>query len=497
MNLESVTAELRPRGAWEAADLGARMVRRDAGVIYKTWFSVTLPLLLLAALGVMYLPYPGLVMLLYWWCEPLVDGPILHIISRRLFGDATDARTAVRQVPTLARRNWIFLLTPWRLHFARSLAIPVTQLEGLSGTRRRERAKVLNRVTMNHGIGLTTAYQHLALSLYLGVILVGFMLIPAGYEATLGMDWLATFFDAQPGDKGARLAGLLTFYIAQSALHPWFVGCGFGLYIDCRTKLEAWDIEVAFRRMLQRRHGRPGAIAAILVCALLGWSESGRAEAQDIEPFWDRAAIEAARASVYADERLQQYETVEEWQRIDADDEPGQPDANAETWLRGLGRIAGLITEFGLWLGVAFILILLFATRASWLPYLRHTPMERRAPRRVILDSGEITADQLPNDIPAAVRTLWADGQRREALSLLYRGSVFLAVDRLGVRVPRSATEGECVEAFSVQLGTPLVDYFRNVVAAWVWCAYAGRAPTDDVVERLCNDWRKFYEVPA
>ena len=178
MNLESVTAELRPRGPWEAMDLGARMVRRDAGVIYRSWFIVTLPLLVLASLGMLYLPTPGWVLLAYWWLEPLTDGPILHVISQRLFGGDADTRSALRSVPGHARRNIPFLLTPLRFHFARSLAVPVTQLEGLSGQKRRARAKVLNNVALNHGIGLTTAYQHLMLCLYLGVILFGYLLVP-------------------------------------------------------------------------------------------------------------------------------------------------------------------------------------------------------------------------------------------------------------------------------------------------------------------------------
>ena len=83
MNLDNVTVELRPRSEWEAADFGVRMVRRDAGAIYAVWFAITLPLLALALLGILYGPFPTLASLAYWWLEPLADGPILRIISRR------------------------------------------------------------------------------------------------------------------------------------------------------------------------------------------------------------------------------------------------------------------------------------------------------------------------------------------------------------------------------------------------------------------------------
>ena len=133
MNLENVTVEMRPRSEWEAADFGVRMIRRDAAAIYRVWFSITLPLLFLALLMIVYSPYPTLAALIYWWFEPVADGPILRIISRRLFGEDADVRAALRSAPELAWRNRIFLITPYRFHFARSIAMPVTQLEGLSG----------------------------------------------------------------------------------------------------------------------------------------------------------------------------------------------------------------------------------------------------------------------------------------------------------------------------------------------------------------------------
>ena len=36
---------------------------------------------------------------------------------------------------------------------------------------------------------------------------------------------------------------------------PIYVACGFSLYLNRRTVLEAWDIELVFRRMRQRLVG--------------------------------------------------------------------------------------------------------------------------------------------------------------------------------------------------------------------------------------------------
>ena len=35
-------------------------------------------------------------------------------------------------------------------------------------------------------------------------------------------------------------------------IEPFYVGAGFGLYLNRRTQLEAWDLEIAFRRMRKR-----------------------------------------------------------------------------------------------------------------------------------------------------------------------------------------------------------------------------------------------------
>ncbi len=499
MNLEAVTAELRPRGPWEAADFGARMIRRDAAVIYRVWFMVTLPLLGLAVLCILFSPFPDWVQMGYWWLEPLADGPILYVISRRLFGENTDARAALRAMPGITRQNWIFLLTPYRLHFARSLAMPLTQLEGLSGKRRRERAKVLNQSTLNYGIGVTVAYQHLALSLFFGIILLGFAFVPTAYWDTIGLSWFENFYE--PEGASAKLLGLFVFYAAQSALHPWFVGAGFGLYINCRTILEAWDIEVAFRRMLQRREGKVAAAAAAVLLAVGLASDPAMADGPAIEPWWDAEVIEAAEEKVFEDEALRTMETVERWVTIDDDEveeDTGNMDLSGfEVAVRAIGRFISVLVEFGLWVLLAVAIAVIIATSSRWLPYVRYEPARRRRRQRIILASGEITAETLPDDIPAAVLSLWAKGERRQALSLLYRGSVFAAVDQHGVRLPNSATEGVCVDAVAEQTPSAQAEFFRKVVAAWVWCAYGSKAPADETVAALCDEWPSHYGATA
>lgn len=505
MNLENVTVEMRPRSEWEAADFGVRMIRRDAAAIYRVWFAITLPLLVLALLMIIYTPYPIIATMLYWWLEPVADGPILRIISRRLFGEDADIRASLRSVFSLAWRNKIFLLTPYRFHFARSIAMPVTQLEGLSGNARRSRAKVLNLKILNHGTGVTVAYQHLALSLYFGVILLVFALVPTGYQDSIGSDWMGLFWEES--STATSVLSLLVVYLAQTALQPWFVGAGFGLYINCRTQLEAWDIEVAFRRMVQRRMGN---LTAAVVLALIvapsvlivtpAQAQNTRVETLPNDPgfagFWEEDEVQTALQVVLADEALETSRDVEEWFSLNADepsDESGELSGGWERMLRDIGRVVSFVVEFGLWIGVAILLALVFKTRQRWLPYLGRRTKTARKTTRVILSSGELFAESIPDDVPAAVMRLWNSGDKRQALSLLYRSCVFAAVTKHGVRLPPSATEGVCVAAIGQQTDADQSEYFRRVVAAWIRCAYGYREPDDDAMRPLCSEWPRHY----
>jgi hypothetical protein len=537
VNLEQVTAEIRPRGEWESVDFGARMIRRDAAAIYKVWFGVTLPMLGLASLFILFTPVGWLGTLLYWWFEPVADGPILRIISRRLFGEPADARAALRDTLRLAWRNKLFLLTPYRFHFARSTAMPVTQLERLSGAPRQKRSKALNLRIFNYGTGVTIVYQHLLISLGLGIVLIGYAMVPAAYQDTIGAAWFdLAFYD---GGRWAQLLNLLLLYCAQSILEPWFVGAGFGLYINCRTQLEAWDIEVVFRRMLQRR---AASMAAMLCCCLaLGFvaMHSSTAQAQvsnagsqlseqmvdeaiyeqvgdaadEQEPdaagaktpignagafsgHWSDDEIAPAIKAIEQDEDLQSSATVERRQLIVTPDEVEDAQLDIGWWqdlLHVTGESLSILIEISLWLILAALLLLLLLTRDRWLVYFGYERHARAARQRVIIAGGEVTAESLPDDLPGEVRRLWLLGRHREALSLLYRASVFSAVTRHGVHLPRGATESDCIVAVDAVSQPQRAAFFRRIVRAWVRCAYGFAPPDDAEVLPLLSDWQEHY----
>jgi hypothetical protein len=511
VNLDRVTAVLRPREPWEAADLGARLTRREAATIYLAWFGVTLPVLLISVLLTIFTDSYFLAVLLYWWLEPVADGPMLHVLSRRLFGENVSAWAAIKQTLPLAWRNRIFLLPPMRFHFARSVAMPITQLEGLSGAARRNRAAVINSRIFRYGMGLTTVYEHLATAIYAGIAIFALIMVPPQMQDSMGVWW----FDAlgAGGSVGTNLLSLFLLYVAQTALQPWFVGAGFGLYINCRTRLEAWDLEVAFRRMVERRQKRKGVLAAVAVVLLVTVPLANFHDAVADEPvvvtgaeqafndFWTEEQISAGLLALEKDPRFNVSVTTKEWVRItppDPEDETGaEPESARMTalfeLLEALGVFFAVLVEFALWIAVAAVLILFFYLRKYWLPFLQPAKKSATGPRRVLLADGEITRESLPEDLPGEVLRLWGAGHKREALALLYRGAVFAAVVQQGVSLPDSATEDDCIRAVTAQTAPDSAAFFRRLAVAWLRSAYGAQFPGEDEVSAMCNEWPAVY----
>jgi hypothetical protein len=376
--------------------------------------------------------------------------------------------------------------------------MPVTQLEGLGGAARRRRARILNDSVFNYGVGITVVYQHMVLVVYAGILLSIFLLIPAPYQDLDAIEAAGAFWES--GSRHGEAINLLLFYIAQTLLEPWFVGAGFGLYINCRTRLEAWDIEVAFRRMVARR--QPAAAAIVLVAvALTAWtgadaSEPAAANDPGFAGYWLDEEVDPVLDAVMADDAFREYELEERWvsKRREAEDPQSSEELDALAGLfRRLGLLLGLLSELGLWILAGLLVVWLYSSRDRWLPYLSGPQRGVRPSPRIELTSGAIAAADLPTDIPGRVRLLWAEGREREALSLLYRGSLFALVERYGVRLPASATEGDCLVAVEEQASAPQSESFRRIVAAWVQVAYGAQKPADATVDELVSSWPRHY----
>jgi len=99
----------------------------------------------------------------------------------------------------------------------------------------------------------------------------------------------------------------------------------------------------------------------------------------------------------------------------------------------------------------------------------------------------DIRPESLPDRVGLEAWALWAQGQRRAALSLLYRGALSRLVHDHAVPIRASSTEGDCLRLARGHLDADRMAFVDALVRAWQQAVYGGRDPADDAVRALCD----------
>ena len=240
MQIDSLALRMRPRSAFEAADLGARLCQGAAASVYTCYALVVVPVIALALAS--YEIAEWLPSLVLWWSKPWLDRTILFVLARAAFGQSTAPRDLWEQQRTVWWRQLLLTWTWRRLSPWRSFTQPVYQLEGLKFWRLRPRVLQIRRNRTGPALLMTGTFSlaETALAVSFGSLVFWFALP----EQNLGITELL-------GGEGTVLADLLV-PIAYSAallfLEPFYVAAGFGMYMNRRAELEAWDVEQELRR---------------------------------------------------------------------------------------------------------------------------------------------------------------------------------------------------------------------------------------------------------
>ncbi len=492
-----MTAEVRPRLNWEAVDLGFAMARRWWPRLALAWTLTALPALVAAAL---LLPdHPWWALALVWWGKPLYERGPLHVLSRALFGHLPPAGELARALPGLLWRQALGALTVFRPDPARSFNRPVAQLEGGSARDRGARLRTLQRTAHGAATALTLACLAFELILWAGLLALAWLLAPGG---VLGLESGSLLDELSATARGWIM--VLAAWGAMAAVAPFYVAGGFALYLNRRSRLEGWDLELAFRRLAARVAHLRRPAAVVLAAALVLPLSPVPAQADELH-LLPPAEARQIIGEVLADPVFGGTETVPGWyprkRAGGAEKEPGgEVDldwlARLLRALAGAGDILGRVAELLMWLGAAVVAgllviwILRHLPRGGWGLKSRREGGADAAPRT--LAGLDVRPESLPEDPAAAARALWQAGRAREALSLLYRAALAALVARHGLRLPASATEGDClraVRAMAGRLGADTADFFAALTRLWQAAAYAHREPAPADMETTCGDW--------
>lgn len=264
MRLEAIAIHLRRRSAWEALDLGHAMLRAWAPRLYRAWFATYW----LAGWAIMLLlwSWPEYAMIVLWWLKPLFDRVLLWVCSRSAFGEDTRVADVWRALPTLCRGpGLVSALTFRRLSLARSFLLPVWQLEGQRGDQARARLKLLSRRYRSHAVWLTFFCAIMSSILMFSTLIVLALLAPGDSELLSSWQWFG-----RDVSRWQHWVGSLMYMLAETVVEPLYVASGFSLYLNRRSELEAWDVELGLRRLAERRSSTSKAsVAAMPLLALL------------------------------------------------------------------------------------------------------------------------------------------------------------------------------------------------------------------------------------
>jgi hypothetical protein len=242
MQIDAIALTLRPRSMWEGCDLGVQLLHFRMRSVYACYLVVAVPTFLLCLAT--YPLEPWLPALLIWLAKPWLDHAILFALSRALFGEPTGPMNIWAERSRVLRPNLLALLL-LRLSASRSFKLPILQLEGLGGRVQRDRVRQLTLRHRGVARAMTLAFVNAEVALCASVLMLQILLAPHIFE--LEGRWLAGLASTQ-----AALISSVAYAIAVAFLEPFYVAAGFGLYVNRRVELEAWDIEQEFRRAFAR-----------------------------------------------------------------------------------------------------------------------------------------------------------------------------------------------------------------------------------------------------
>jgi hypothetical protein len=520
VQLDRLQAVLRPRTSFEAIDLGFAMTRRWWGGMYRAWFLCVTPIY--ALVWALLHDHPGWAIGVLWWLIPIFDRVPLFVLSRELFGERIGVRDVVRALPHLWTRHLFYTLLLFRLDLARSFVLPMLQLEGGDAGSRGRRRSALTRDMTGPAVWLTFVFFMLHLIMAAAFLVLVIAMLPERPEWTLEILWDNFWDGVAPWWLYASMPAAE--FLGLSLVEPLYVAGGFALYLNRRTHLEGWDIELVFRRLADRlvaassRASRLAAVVLVALALLAGGALLAPARAFAQEAPYDpgygvspdqippkpeklgptrpaEADPKATIAKVLERPEFGRREKRWVWRLRDEPSETARRNFRMPSFLQWIGQFFAKGIEGILWLVAGVVLAWLIFVIVSRLRALG--PREKRgkasalSPPVVGFTGAPVAA--MPDDVPGAAWALYESGRHVEALGLLYRGALASLASRRAIVVAENATEGECIGVVRREAPAAVARFFETVTRTWQVAAYAHRVPEAGHVRELCARWPEHF----
>ena len=487
MQLHELRIALRPRTGWEALDLGFVIARTWWPQLIIPWLLWALPALALACL----IESHFWSILLLWLFKPYYERAALRQLADSAFGSQATITTAIRSAFKIDLANEFLFFGKFillRVSLVRSVKLPLSELEQTDQELYRHRSRSMLRTSGGYIQTLTIVGFVAEIMIFLSAeLLIVFLATPDPQSFLDNLLVTAGTEDYSPWQP-YLIEGL--YFLAMFAVAPYYVACGFSLYINRRTELEGWDLELGFRNLAAR-------VASMGLVCLFVLSSTPLALAQgDAYAEQDTAPMDSPSAEDYFSEenrdafsaRIKRISASEVWSEQDyirvpkflEDFNLDAPDAQVQQ-TSPFHTMVALIVKIALTLLVVFAVLGIVASiDFGSLGFGRRTRNSRDHQYQIISLEHRFTEEQAVE----AARSAWQRGDIRSALSIIYTAAVHRVSTRFDLQFEDSDTEEDCILKVAT-LESRLKDAFVQITRFWQTFAYAGRSVDETDFNRL------------
>ncbi len=480
----------RPRTAWQAMDAGFTLARMHFISLSVLWLCFAVPVFLLTA-AIQYWLGWSLMIFFWWWLKPLYELPIHFYLSRALFSEPIAKKEALKLT---FKHFWLLCktyLTYARFSGKRSMSYGVVFLEKLPLKLRSARIETMTMVTTRHYLLMTVCLHIEVFLTYAVIAIVAYLFFP---DIVSQFNWIRFLTSAETAEYDPYfIAASFSSVIAGALVAPFYVAAGFMIYINRRMHLEAWDIEHRFRNITPRTRSALTGTLICLLCVLPGEKAMAEDRAQYLpsKPDVETSVIEVMSSDdfgVMKTRKVPKFNVEKEEQQEE------KLDPSFIQWLTDItSSVAGALRILIWGAAILFVSLLIY----TLFKFKRPTSKSSHALQRGSRDkegakSHPLTQD-LPHDIVATAQRFLQQGERRQALSVLFRGALRAIMTEYNLKITSGATESDCQASVSEVANANQTTTFSALMNLWQQEAYANQPQDEQQIKLLIDDWRDAF----
>ncbi|MCU4675272.1 hypothetical protein N7931_06455 [Catenovulum sp. 2E275] len=515
MQLDKLIIQLKPRTVWQAVDLGCKMTLFWFKPLLFIWLILSLPIFLILLWF-----SPLLAILSIWFFKPYFERALLYYVSRAVFSEPVNIKSTISNWPAQLKNEWFSSLSWRRLSPSRSFNLAVIQLEQLTGKALSRRLDILHKTNQDlsgwwsficflwEWIIVFALFTFVRLMAPEGVAEFGF------YELFFSSFW--------------QIMCACTLYISFAFAAPFYLTSGFALYLNRRVELEAWDIELEFKKIKQRLAGK---IANALTLFILGFGvlmpdplyanqpqpvvpveaiEQQQAEQKTVddqleltEPpikqVVDLTDIDHKLEQVYRQPPFENIKTTHEIVWIGPDLKMDEFSGLELDWLKKLLESFSIYLEVGIWcLFITLVGFLLFYWRDQ-LFFWRNKTKKMTVDYEQIPDfinTAAMPLDSAQLNFKQQFELAMSGSNYRLAVALLIQLCLRNLVKNYSVSLSKSMTEAECLAAIKPKVNQDVFAYLERLFKVWINLAWAHQNANQNIILELYQQTQDYFYAP-